>query len=125
MENTLHRGYSGEKGGRLIFLLAVPLIFAAAYLYPYLPGHERSFCAIKLGTGIDCPGCGMTRAFSALVHGDIVQGLKYHPLGIVVAVWLLWAWVCSVIGRPVRVTAAAGYVFLAALIGVWITRLVV
>jgi hypothetical protein len=29
--------------------------------------------------GIDCPGCGMQRAFLALLSGDIYQSLKLHP----------------------------------------------
>lgn len=121
---TLYQGYRGEKSGRLIFLIAVPLIFAFAYLYPYLPGHEHPFCAIKIGTGVDCPGCGMTRAFLALARGDISQSFKYHPLGLVVAAWLVWAWSCSAAGRQVRVNVILAYIFLAALIGIWIVKLI-
>lgn len=30
--------------------------------------------------GISCPGCGMTRAFIALFHLDIVGAFHFHPL---------------------------------------------
>ncbi|MDO4283068.1 MAG: DUF2752 domain-containing protein [Clostridia bacterium] len=37
-------------------------------------------CAILEKTGYYCPGCGGTRAVKALLHGDILSSLKYHPL---------------------------------------------
>lgn len=30
--------------------------------------------------GIICPGCGMTRAVIALIHGDIAAAFYYHPM---------------------------------------------
>ena len=33
----------------------------------------------KVLTGIDCPGCGMTRAFFALLKGDLMASLAYNP----------------------------------------------
>lgn len=31
-------------------------------------------------TGIPCPGCGMTRAYIALLHLDFRAAFYYHPL---------------------------------------------
>lgn len=31
-------------------------------------------------TGLYCPGCGMTRAAHALVHGDLAQAVAMNPL---------------------------------------------
>ncbi len=36
-------------------------------------------CMFKVLTGIDCPGCGMTRAFFALLRGDLMGSLAYNP----------------------------------------------
>ena len=37
-------------------------------------------CPIRYLTGINCPGCGMTRAYIALWHGNFKAALANHPL---------------------------------------------
>lgn len=41
-------------------------------------------------TGIDCPGCGLTRSFTWMGHGDVVASFDRHRLGPVLylAVWV-------------------------------------
>lgn len=43
-----------------------------------LPGT----CTYKVWFGVDCPGCGMTRCFVSLAHGDLVAAWRFHPVGI-------------------------------------------
>jgi hypothetical protein len=38
-------------------------------------------CVFYHVTGLPCPGCGLTRSCIALLHGDAVQSLRYHPFG--------------------------------------------
>lgn len=48
-------------------------------------------CPIKFLTGISCPGCGMTRAYIALLHLDFKDAFYYHPLWPLPIVWgVLW-----------------------------------
>ncbi|MEZ4219685.1 MAG: DUF2752 domain-containing protein [Polyangiaceae bacterium] len=35
-------------------------------------------CAYRELFGRPCPTCGLTRAFSAISHGDVAQALQYH-----------------------------------------------
>lgn len=37
-------------------------------------------CPLYTITGLACPGCGLTRGFHALFHGDVVTALDYNAL---------------------------------------------
>lgn len=37
-------------------------------------------CPIKFVTGVSCAGCGMTRAWISVLHGDLRAAWNYHPL---------------------------------------------
>lgn len=49
-------------------------------------------CPIRFITGISCAGCGMTRAYVALLHGRVLQAFHYHPLFWVVPLVGLLLW---------------------------------
>jgi hypothetical protein len=44
----------------------------------WLENHFLS-CPVKEAIGQDCPGCGMQRAFVALMRGDVWLSLKLYP----------------------------------------------
>jgi hypothetical protein len=48
-------------------------------------GHLPSVCPFYNLTGLPCPGCGLTRAFVCLGHGQWRDSLHWHPLG-----WLVY-----------------------------------
>lgn len=41
-------------------------------------------CPFKLLTGLDCPGCGLSRALLCLLHLDFYGALRCHPLSILI-----------------------------------------
>lgn len=43
----------------------------------WLPG-----CTFHRLTGFHCPGCGMTRAAAALLHGEVAAAFRLNPVGI-------------------------------------------
>ena len=45
-------------------------------------------CLFHLLTGLYCPGCGGTRAFRALLAGNLLLSIRYHPLVAYMAVVL-------------------------------------
>ncbi|MEJ7622505.1 MAG: DUF2752 domain-containing protein [Pyrinomonadaceae bacterium] len=47
-------------------------------------------CPLLTLTGFACPGCGLTRGFHALFHGDIVPALDFNLLLPVWAVVFTW-----------------------------------
>jgi hypothetical protein len=42
-------------------------------------------CPLAGSFGVPCPGCGLTRATLALLHGDVRGALRFHPLVLLVA----------------------------------------
>ncbi len=55
-------------------LLALPL----AALLPS-DGAGIPVCWFQALSGLPCPGCGLTRAFSSLLHGQVQAAFAYHP----------------------------------------------
>lgn len=57
--------------GIILMLLFFSTGINVLLLYPPCTFHEI--------TGLSCPGCGGTRAFIALLHGDIMKCIYYYP----------------------------------------------
>lgn len=72
------------------YYIAVPL-FAIYVILTKKICHE--YCMMRILVGIPCPGCGMTRALIALMHGDVAQSLQYHPLLICWILFFVWMFV--------------------------------
>lgn len=52
-------------------------------------------CILKLTTGLDCPGCGGTRAAWYLLHGDVAAAARHHLLfvfAVPIVIYLYVAW---------------------------------
>lgn len=54
-------------------------VAAVVVLYVILESFGVT-CPIKYITGISCAGCGMSRAWLALLHFDLKKAIYYHPL---------------------------------------------
>ena len=128
--------------GRPLALLAGAALLAPTLLRP--DGHGPVLCPFRRITGVWCPGCGMTRAFGWLAHGDLHQALRYHPLaplllieGVIGAAFLVYrrrahrddpTWLpFHFEGRPGRSTASLFQALLVAnallVLVVWVIRL--
>ena len=53
--------------------------FAVGYFNPVTAGFFPQ-CPFHALTGLNCPGCGLTRGFHALFHGDVLEALRYNAL---------------------------------------------
>ena len=65
-----------------VVAVAASLLAFVLYQYgpraPWLPG-----CLFHQMTGFSCPGCGMTRATCAVLHGHPGEALRLNALGMV------------------------------------------
>jgi hypothetical protein len=94
------------------------------------------FCPSALLFGVPCPGCGLTRATVAMLHGDFTAALHLHPLAPVLVPLFggaLFLVLFDYVRGPERPRAtpawwtsrAATIAFsglLVALLGVWVAR---
>jgi hypothetical protein len=128
---------------RLILAISTAVLLAACVLQvrtdqrvavALLPGWPLpEVCQSKVLLGIECPGCGLTRSFVHLAHGDVAASLAIHPLGWLVALFVvaqipyrLWA-IATHSAAPLgeRVPWIITGVIAALLIIVWIVRLAI
>jgi hypothetical protein len=56
-------------------------------------------CSFYIGTGYYCPGCGGTRAVLALLRGEILRSLFYHPVVPYAALVAGWFMITQTIER--------------------------
>jgi Protein of unknown function (DUF2752) len=82
---------------RHVYIALAAVLFFAVVLYRF-PPREYGFyprCPIYALTGWQCPGCGMTRALAALLHGHVAEALRWNPLVLLVvggfAAWVFAA----------------------------------
>lgn len=81
-------------------LVLLACVFGLMYqLFP-LPFSKLLLpCLVNSTFGIYCPGCGGTRAVSALMHGNFVTSFVCHPLVIYTAIVGGWFLISQTIER--------------------------
>jgi len=95
-----------------------------------LPGS----CTFRRVTGYPCPGCGLTRCFVSLAHGDVGRAWHFQPAGLLifvvavsqipyrtVQIWRIHRGNEEL--RCARLGHAVAWLMLAAILGQWFVRL--
>lgn len=85
---------------------AAALLCSAGYgLVLLIMAGGRSLCLFRTITGHECPGCGMTRAFVALLHGDVAGAFRHNRMSLIVLPLLAYVtvrWLRLIVQRVMR-----------------------
>ena len=68
---------------RLLAASGVATIIGGSSIVAYFDPSASHFfpvCPLYALTGIACPGCGLTRGYHALFHGDVLTALHFNAL---------------------------------------------
>jgi hypothetical protein len=90
----------GTKLKTLITIIAIVAIaFVLIFFFCFNPSETAFFpkCPIYSFTGFYCSGCGSQRAIHQFLHGNILEGLKYNVLVLLLAVVILYDWLVKLI----------------------------
>ena len=102
----LHIGNQRVFPGARVRLVAIAAVGALLAIIPttMLLGLPH-FCLFRDLFGVECLGCGMVRAASCMVHGDIEGAAQFNRL-----VFVLVPLVCTVVVRTTMMLRASGCV---------------
>ena len=78
-------------------------------------------CPFRLLTGISCPGCGLTRALSALLKLDFTLAYEMHPLVFLLPLAVLIFFLRKLVPKRMMITLCAFALIL--LLAVYVTRM--
>lgn len=77
-------------------------------------------CLFQVATGFFCPGCGTLRALHRLLHGQVLEALRYNALTVAVLPIAAWVLAREARGakRPLSLAALWALVLVVVLFGV-------
>lgn len=117
------------KAWRIASVSAAALVAAAGawVLYHNDPTQAGFFpqCIFRKMTGLDCPGCGTTRALYHLLHGHVWTAFRFNPLMFVLLPLLGTAGTTTLVrGEPPELTRKPwfGWTLLAVISVYWVVR---
>jgi len=83
MNDSLPEAIKSSTIERILAGAGITAIGAGAFVVGYFNPTTAGFfpvCPLYSLTGINCPGCGLTRGFHALFHGDVLSALHYNAM---------------------------------------------
>ncbi len=100
--------HSSVRARKKNVVIVATVVAAAGLLFAIAAMNGLSIpCPIKALTGLDCPGCGNTRAVLSLLRLDIAASFSYNLLWPLEFAYIAWA--CVVVARCYVKTGRATY----------------
>ena len=66
----------------MLTALALSVRDRSQVVIPFLKLPLPELCLMRRLASVDCPGCGLTRCFISLAHGDLPAAWSYNPAGL-------------------------------------------
>jgi len=90
------KAFIKSKNAVILFVhIALPFVL---YFIPLeWLNKQNTICLIKNIFGVECPGCGITRAIISAIQLDIIKAIDYNKLVIIVLPILIYLWFKSII----------------------------
>ena len=85
--NALGSNIAAQRFGRILAGAGAAVITAGSAAVWYFDPAKANFfpvCPLYTITGFACPGCGLTRGFHALFHGEFLTAMQFNAL---IPVW--------------------------------------
>ena len=76
--------------GRILLIAGIAAAALVGYVVIFDLTGKGFPCVLHRFTGLQCGGCGLTRAAVSLLHLDFVAAFSYHALWPVFAAYFLW-----------------------------------
>lgn len=76
-------------------LLGLSAMFVVSALWHPPDEPTIILCPFRALTGHTCPGCGMTRAFCAIAHGEFKRAVEFNPLSPLLFLAALVVWLAA------------------------------
>jgi hypothetical protein len=94
------------------------------YTFPPVTAGFYPQCVFRQVTGLECPGCGTTRALHALLHGRVGEAFRFNPFLFAVMLVIACAMPSFLRGETARFlyTRWFGWGSVVVVIGWWIGR---
>jgi Protein of unknown function (DUF2752) len=69
-------------GGVLVLATMLSVQNQTQVVVPFFRQPLPELCLARRITGVGCPGCGLTRCFISLMHGDLAAAWQYNGSGL-------------------------------------------
>jgi hypothetical protein len=95
----------------IVTISSLPALLAASWFFYGRVFDGPTVCMFKFLFGLPCMGCGLSRAFCCMAHGEFGRMLGYHPLAPVMLGWIASWWVLEIrdIVRKTRTPSPAWF----------------
>ena len=93
---------------RFLLFVSIPVIF---YLIPYsIFEGSTTICLFKNVFGVECPGCGTTRAIHQVIHLNFANAFDLNRMIIVVFPLLTYLWIKNTIQYYKEAKGSIGFI---------------